>query len=172
MLKFEKEKSITKRLRHSQRREKSPVSATCQWNNIEFSPYLVSFPCDEVYMVSVADSNTEWISHHHAVEILAAETLPELHNCFVAESLAQFECCASWNWEFIPYSRIVDYRTLVHDRSQLGHFFFRVMAPQYSSAAWVSLRFHFLKDKIDTSFKNVFLSFVILFLEKCVSGIA
>jgi hypothetical protein len=44
------------------------------------------FAYDEVYVVSVADSNTECISHHHSVEILAAETLPELRSSSVAKS--------------------------------------------------------------------------------------
>jgi hypothetical protein len=48
-------------------------------------------------MVSVADSNNECISHHHSVEILGAETLPELHSSSVAEDLAQFEVSASLN---------------------------------------------------------------------------
>jgi len=49
------------------------------------------FAYDEVYVMSVFDSNIECISHHHPVEILATETLPELHSSSVAEGLAQFE---------------------------------------------------------------------------------
>jgi len=59
------------------------------------------FAYDESYVVSVADSNTEWISRHHSVEIMTAETLPELHNISVTEDLAQFEVSANLNWEYI-----------------------------------------------------------------------
>jgi len=54
------------------------------------------FAYDEFYVVSVTDSNTESISHHHSAGILAAEKLPELHSISVAEGLAQFEFCVRW----------------------------------------------------------------------------
>jgi len=55
------------------------------------------FAYDDVYVVSVADSNTGCISHHHPVEILAAETLSELHGSSVAEGLAQLEFSSTFS---------------------------------------------------------------------------
>jgi hypothetical protein len=52
---------------------------------------------DKVYVVSVADTSTEFISHLHSVEMLVTETLLELHSSSVAEGLTQFVVSASSN---------------------------------------------------------------------------
>jgi hypothetical protein len=56
---------------------------------------------DEVCVVSVADTSTEFISHLHSVQMLATETLLELHCSSMVEGLTQFVVSVSLNREYI-----------------------------------------------------------------------
>ena len=60
-----------------------------------FSRYLASFANGDAYVDFIAGENTEQISHLRSVDVLAVETLPNLHSSYVPKGQARSEFCAS-----------------------------------------------------------------------------
>jgi hypothetical protein len=93
------------------------------------------------------------------------QTFPDLRNCYIPENPAQIEFCASryriyqWSTVYVylctrQSSRNPNYSTPETDRPQYNRPATCVIAQQYSCATFISLHFHYRKEKFVRRFKK------------------